>query len=121
MEYPLSFEQMSHYNTSKDGIAVGVTLTVGNLFTLCEAKVDTGAACCIFERALGENLGLDIERGLSQSIGTVTGSFVAYGHEVRLSVLGIEFETFVYFAADEIFTRNVLGRRGWLDRIKLGI
>jgi len=27
----------------------------------------------------------------------------------------------VYFSADTSFTRNVLGRQGWLDRIKLGL
>jgi hypothetical protein len=26
----------------------------------------------------------------------------------------------VYFAAHESFTRNVLGRRGWLDLVRLG-
>jgi hypothetical protein len=27
----------------------------------------------------------------------------------------------VYFAAHESFTRNVLGRSGWLDQVRLGI
>jgi hypothetical protein len=36
-------------------------------------------------------------------------------------VLGIETTTTVYFAADEAFTRNVLGRQGWLNVIRLGL
>jgi hypothetical protein len=85
------------------------------------AKVDTGASYCIFERTHGEVLGLDIEGGTPQIFGTAAGSFLAYGHEVTLSVLGIETITTVYFAADENFTRNVPGRQGWLNRVRLGL
>lgn len=53
--------------------------------------------------------------------GTVTGSFRAFGHEVTLIALGIEIAPIVYFAEHQSFTRNVLGRLGWLDRIKLAV
>jgi hypothetical protein len=33
----------------------------------------------------------------------------------------IETVSTVYFAKEESFTRNVLGRVGWLDRVKLGL
>jgi hypothetical protein len=35
--------------------------------------------------------------------------------------MNIETVSTVYFAKDESFTRNVLGRQGWLDRVKLGL
>jgi hypothetical protein len=35
--------------------------------------------------------------------------------------LGIRSEATVYFASDEQFSRSVLGRIGWLDRVKLGL
>ena len=54
-------------------------------------------------------------------ISTATGYFYAYGHNITLKVLGIETISTVYFAKEESFTRNVLGRQGWLDRIKLGL
>jgi hypothetical protein len=38
-----------------------------------------------------------------------------------MSVLEIETISTVYFAKEESFTRNVLGRQGWLDRVKLGL
>jgi len=47
--------------------------------------------------------------------------FDAYGHDLTLSVLGVETFSRVYFAKEESFTRNVLGRQGWLDRVKLGL
>lgn len=52
---------------------------------------------------------------------TATGPFDTFGHTINLSVLGIETESTVYFAADESFYLNILGRQGWLDRVKLGL
>lgn len=77
--------------------------------------------CCIFERYYGERLELDVETGTPIEIGTATGSFRAYGFELTLSVLDIETVSTVYFAESEYFDRNVLGRIGWLDRMKLGL
>ncbi len=65
--------------------------------------------------------GLDIESGAPQRISTVAGSFLTYAHEVTLSVLGIEGTAVVYFAHEEDFTRNVRGRQGWLERVRLGL
>ncbi len=56
-----------------------------------------------------------------QKIATATGTFVTYAHDVALLVLDYEFDATVYFANDHTFRRNVLGRVGWLDRIRLGI
>lgn len=85
------------------------------------ANIDTGSSCCIFERKYGEQLGFDIESGMRQTFGTVVGSFTAFGHDVTLSVADIEFDSMVYFAAEESMRRNVLGRYGWLDRVILGL
>ena len=62
-----------------------------------------------------------MESGTLEHLSTVTGTFVAYGHEITLDVLGLATTTTVYFAADENFRRNVLGRQGWLDRVRLGL
>jgi hypothetical protein len=40
---------------------------------------------------------------------------------VTLSTLNFEFDTMVYFAAEERFRRNVLGRRGWLEQVRIGL
>jgi len=52
---------------------------------------------------------------------TAAGRFRAYGHEVTLEILGLEINAFVYFFEDASITKNVLGRNGWLNRIRLGI
>ncbi|HSF25447.1 MAG TPA: hypothetical protein VLE20_14575 [Blastocatellia bacterium] len=121
MPYQLEFRSLHNYDPGKSGISVPITLRSGSASVALNAKVDTGATYCIFQRLYGEHLGLDIERGHQQLIGTPTGSFVAYGHEVSLSVLEFEFDAVVYFAADDSFNRDVLGRHGWLSRVQLGI
>lgn len=117
----IDFKQIFSYDTLKVGITIPIVLSFSDKFTEFDAKIDTGASFCVFERIHGENIGLEIENGFRESFSTVTGNFTAYGHEVTLSVLGIETISTVYFAESEYFTRNVLGRQGWLDRIKLGL
>jgi hypothetical protein len=121
MEETISFAKQFEYDTLKIGRTVPVRLVLGSEIVLFEAKLDTGAANCIFERVHGERLGLKIESGEKQLFSTATGNFIAYAHEVNLSVLEIEIFTRVYFAEDENYSRNVLGRSGWLDRVKLGL
>jgi hypothetical protein len=119
--YAIEFSAIYEYNTLKTGITLPVLLRRDSLAVDFEAKLDTGSSHCIFARNLGENLDLEIESGLPEKFATAVGSFTAYGHELTISVFGIETFTTVYFAADEHFARNVLGRQGWLDRVKLGL
>lgn len=121
MSEVLSFAESYNYDTLKIGITVPIKLFFGEKFVRLEAKVDTGAENCIFERTHAERLGIDVESGDLVVFNTAAGNFAAYGHELTLSVLGLETYAKVYFAKEESFTRNVLGRQGWLDRVKLGL
>ena len=85
------------------------------------ARVDTGASFCIFQRLHAETVGIVVESREPIRISTVTGGFRAYAHRVALGVLGIEVEATVYFAEDPAMPRDVLGRTGWLDRMRLGL
>jgi len=38
-----------------------------------------------------------------------------------LVVSDFKFDSYVFFAADEGFRKNVLGRHGWLNRLIIGI
>ena len=64
---------------------------------------------------------MEIEAGEPQRISTTVGSFLTFGHWVNLTVEGLQFDSIVFFAADESHKRNVLGRNGWLDRVVIGI
>ena len=105
----------------KEGITLDVKLLCGATEMDFEAKIDTGASNCIFQRIHGEYLGLEVESGKLTNFGTAAGSFLAYGHELTLEFLKIQTVSTVFFAADDNFSRNVLGRQGWLDRVRLGL
>ncbi len=117
----ISFDEVHFYNTLKVGITISVILSFGSDFVDFEAKIDSGSSYCVFERKHAERLNLDVESGEFLRISTAIESFDAYGYELSLSVLGIETFSKVYFAKEELFTRNVLGRQGFLDRVKLGL
>ncbi|MGO9262426.1 MAG: aspartyl protease family protein [Bryobacteraceae bacterium] len=85
------------------------------------AKIDTGASDCLFERAYGEALGLRVEQGVRKTYSTANSRFEAYGHEISIQVFGVETVATAYFFADPSIERNVLGRRGWLDRLRFGL
>ena len=121
MSETITFDKTHFYDTLKPGISLTATLHHGDESFECEAKLDTGSSHCIFKRSLGELLGLDLESSPAERISTITGGFPAYPHAIVLEVLGIRTEATVYFAAEEHFKRNVLGRTGWLDRVKLGL
>lgn len=121
MSYQLSFTKLVNYDAGQPSITVPITLSFGQAQVECDAKVDTGSSNCIFARNLGEELGLDIETGLRLLVGTVTGNFVAYLHEVSLSLASFEFSGLIGFAEDKEFRRNVLGRRGFIEQMTLGL
>lgn len=119
--HSLTFSTLHPYDHSVPGIIVPVELRVGDRqVRIPDAKLDTGATHCIFKRGYGELLGLHIESGVEQEFGTAEGPFIGFGHEVSLYTLGFELNATVYFA-DLKYPRNVLGRYGWLQQMRIGI
>ena len=121
MSVSLAFDAAYRYTEALDGIEVPITLCIGRQSVALLAKLDTGAAHCIFERKYAEMLGVDVDSGGLQRFRTVAGSFAAYRHEVTIQTLGVEFSAVVFFAQDSTFNRNFLGRSGWLDRLRIAI
>lgn len=121
MRYEIDDPVLHYYDAGQTGITVPVKLACGQLSQSLSAKLDTGSSLCIFRRGVGEALGFDVETGTPQWVSTVTGSFLTFGHEVTLSTLGIEYNTMVYFAHDKEIRRDVLGRFGWLQQLKVGL
>lgn len=116
----LSFA-IRHDYSSAEAIILAVILRYGDKEIDADAYLDTGSTFCVFRRQFAETLGLDVESGDAIRLSTATGTFAAYGHMLTLETLGLTFETTVYFAEHEGFPRNVLGRRGWLDRLRIAI
>ncbi len=117
----IEFAESYQYDTRLVGITVPAFLNYGGNIVEIKTKIDTGSSYCIFQRKHAEILGIEVESGEYERISTAMNGFDAYGFELGLSVLGIETVSTVYFAESEHFSRNVLGRQGWLDRVKLGL
>ena len=100
MKHSLEFEKLVNYDAGIDGISLNVELRLGDVSTDFEAKIDTGSTFCVFERARGEELGLEIEKGFLRRISTVVGSFSAHGHWVTLITDEFSFDSMVFFAKD---------------------
>jgi Aspartyl protease len=121
MVYQMKFDHLLTYDVGAPGIGLEVIVKLSDVDMVIPAKLDTGASNSIFERRYGEQLGLLIESGYRQLFSTATGNFVAYGHNLTVNVAGIEFEATVFFAEDEHYNRNVVGRFGGMDHLKVGI
>ena len=121
MPYRLEFEHRLEYDTREIGISLPITLSYGPNKEEFTAKLDCGASACIFERSRGEALGIVVERGHRETFSAATGYFEAFGHFVALQVKDYTLELMVFFAKDEAFNRNVLGRTGFLDRLLVGL
>ncbi len=117
----LTFAQEHRYPDDEEGISISVNLVYGNPAFRVDAKVDPGAAVCLFSHEVGQKLGIPIEQGIPIRLGGLGGSLEAYGHEVILQTGDIAFQSLVYFAKYPGLQRNLLGRQGWLRNLRLGV
>lgn len=117
----LTFAEEHRYKDDEEGIPLQVRLTYAGHSIEVTAKVDPGAAVCLFSREVGLKLGVPIEQGIPIRLGGLTSSLDAFGHEVTLQTGNIAFQSFVYFAKYSDLPRNLLGRQGWLRNLKLGL
>ena len=117
----LSFSQEHHYQEEDDGIPLLIKLTYAGQSIEVRAKVDPGAAVCLFSHEAGRALGIPIEQGIPKRLGGLTGTLDAFGHEVTLQTGDIVLQSLVYFAKYPNLPRNLLGRQGWLRNLRLAI
>src|ERR1019366_7381318 len=116
----LDFDAGLEYEESSAGILVPIRLIHGDHSVELRARLDTGAADCLFDRFYADILGL-AGSGIERDYRTVTGSFRAFGHEVTIETLGLQWQALVFFHDLGNPARARIGRRGWLDRVRLGI
>lgn len=121
MSIQLNFTEELRYNDDAAGITIFVSLGYGEKVARMEAKVDPGAEVCLFTHEAGRRLGIPIEQGTPISLNTLSGNLEAFGHEVTLQTGDLFFQSFVYFAKYPNLPRNLLGRQGWLRKLRLAI
>jgi len=121
MTFSMKFEKRQIYDSRKTGITIDVILRYGNQEQFCPAKIDTGAEVCLFSRTLADFLEIDVESGYRENFDTLGGDLIAYQHEIEIETLGLQFQSTIYFAESYAVKRNLLGRRGWLQLVTLGL
>lgn len=118
----LNFSDRINYPEDEQGINFDVFLSIDNRnFVSVIVKLDTGSTFCIFQRKYAEALELEVEKGNKKSIRSAKGNFTVFGHSVNLKFLSMEWSAIVYFAQDEDFPVNVVGRAGFLNFLKIGL
>lgn len=117
----IDFDLQYRYDLTPFGIVVPVELVLADQRIAFPARLDTGSADCIFDRSFAELLGINVESGYQRNYRTVSGTFSAFGHDVTLRTQGLEWSAMVFFYAASDPEANFLGRRGWLDRVRLGL
>jgi hypothetical protein len=117
----LSFNVI-HIYTSTDGIKIPLVISFEGKEVQTSGYADCGAEACIFRNEIGQMLGIDIEAGDPKSFGPASGGALeTYGHMVIIEFLGITLESIVYFAKYPGLRRNLLGRNGWLSKLRFGL
>jgi hypothetical protein len=121
MDFQITNPEIIEYPDHADGITLPVKLSSGSFSIEAYAKVDTGAGVCLFSREIGAHLDLDIEKGIQNTLSTLSGSIESFGHDITLEVGNLTFHTTVYFAKYPGLPRNFLGRQGWLRNVRFGL
>ena len=116
-----SFHFTHVHSYRSDDITVSVELISSGGIVPVLATIDTGASDCLFQREQAEWLNLDIESGEPRVFRTGAGPLQTFGHVVQIAAFDMLFESMVYFFADPGVRKNLLGRNGFLDRIRLGL
>lgn len=121
MAFRLAFSRHHSYAGKEDAIWLPVFLrsSWGEIELI--ASLDTGASHCLFQRKYADAPGLSVEDSERTIFTTAAGRFAAYGHDVTIDALGVETHATVFFFEDDTIYKNVLGRRGWLDRVIIAI
>ena len=82
------------------------------------ALIDSGADFCIFDGAVGEQIGVDVRSGPKEIFGGIQerGGAEAFLHEIVLNVGGWDYKTVVGFSYDIAkHGFGVLGQKGFFD------
>jgi hypothetical protein len=83
--------------------------------------VDTGGEVCLFSNEIGSRLGLQVEQGIPTTLDSLGGPIEAFAHEVVIQTGDLIFESLVYFAKFPNLPRNILGRQGWLRKLRMAV
>jgi hypothetical protein len=121
MSKELSFDYEYRYEDDEEGIPLPVKLTFGGHTVGVTAKVDPGAAVCLFRHEIGVKLGVPIDQGIPITLGGLTGTLEASVTNSHCKQRNSAFKASSTSPKYPDLPRNLLGRRGWLRNLRLGL
>lgn len=117
-----TFTQPLRVFQDETGLCLPIALRWQESEVELDAYLDTGATYSFFPRWIGESIGLDIEAGASTTIRTGGGPISAYLHYLTIQIGHLYFDDVpVCFAKYGDFPRNLIGRAGWLEKVRLAL
>lgn len=116
------FFDVEHIYNPSIGLEVPLILGYGNQEVQTTGFIDCGAEACVFRNEITRQLGIDVEAGLPKLFGPASGGTIeTFGHFIHFEFFGITFESMAYFARYTGLHRNLLGRLGWLNKLRFGL
>jgi Aspartyl protease len=119
--YEIVYHHRLAYDVSDGGIALPVIIAANGLTEAVTAAIDTGSTLCVFQREVAESLGVTVEDGIEDYVSAMGTIIRVYGHEATLTVGDLALDLFVYFPDYQNIPRNLLGRQGFLQRLRFGL
>lgn len=100
---------------------IPVTLFGPKRSVTIDALIDSGADKCLFNSALGQEIGLDLEKGEKEIFsGIEGGQIIAFLHRIQLQIVGIDKKVEIvagFTEASGVFA--ILGQEGFFDAFRI--
>lgn len=120
MAYQLEFSTRLLITLDEIGLLVPIAISKAVKHRQLDAYFDSGSSYCVFPRWLGEDLGLAVESGEPVGLRTGGGVMQTYLHYATLHLAELTFEDVpICIAKYPDFDRCLLGRGGWLQKVRL--
>lgn len=122
MSHTLTFSMLLNIAQDETGLSIPVSLIAGNQELELSAYLDTGATYCVFPRWVGTSLGIDVDAGAEMVLNTGGGPLITNLHYLTLHIGSLYIEAApICFTKFDSFPRCLLGRGGWLHKVRLGL
>jgi predicted aspartyl protease len=122
MTWDMSFSTRLPITETPYGLSFSVRFSAAGQEIEENGILDLGAAFCVIPRITGENLGLAVEAGVPTTLRTGGGPMATYQHYGSLILGDLLFEDVpICVAKYHDFDRVLIGRAGWLHKVRLGL
>ncbi len=121
MAYEIVYHHRLAYAVNDAGVTLPVIIAANGLTEAVTAAIDTGSTMCVFQREVAESLGLTVEDDIEDYVSAMGTIIRVYGHEATVTIGDLALDLFVYFPDYQSIPRNLLGRQGFLQRLRFGL